>query len=317
MKPNITVYGVLFVVGLLMAYYASQDSGEPAPSGQRWLNLRAADLHTIKYQEDGRLSLLIDRYQPGLFWAVHQQEGKDSTEFKVRSHITELAHSWAKLRALRVVGSAENIDLSEYELDDDKQKLSLLFGDQELAFIIGRRGFQSQENFVLDKQRNQVILISRQDIQPFQNALNELYERDIVTVEMDTIEQITLESESKQIVFRNQGNSSGSDIKWVADAESGADEELASAWLNRVLRLQIRTYESLNEADEIDQWPQAFGLKLSRNGRVVEELTLRSTPDHEETGSSYRLKTIHTHGYVRLYDSRVETILADLEAILQ
>lgn len=312
MRPNISVYAILFFVSLIAAYFASENRADQSQPGQRWLSLNASDLKDAAYQDDKGNKLEIKRLENGSYWVFYEASGKPETEFKARDTVQEIARFWAELRALRVIGEANNLTLEEFGLQENNNILSLTFGDKEYRFLIGKQGFQTQNHFILDQQRQQVIVVARRGIQPFQNVMNELFERDILGLDLEKVEQVEVRAKEKQFLFSNKGKGSDGEINWQREDD---EEDSGSSWLNRMLRLQVRSYEGLDRVAELDQQEELLHMRFMQSGKAVEELVVRAVASETGENFEYRLKSQHTNSYVRLNDSRVETLIKDLEAM--
>ncbi|MFW7379365.1 MAG: DUF4340 domain-containing protein [Oligoflexus sp.] len=315
MKPNIRIYIILFVIGLAVSYFVSDSEQDQAQSGQKWLSLKANEFQSLRYQDNKGGILEIQRLPKTGYWASYAPNGQAPEGFKVRNTIDDLIKFWADLRVLRVIGATDEVQLEDYDLAESEHTLQLQFGENNFRYIVGKKGFQSQDHFILDQQKNQVLMISRRGLQALQNAKNELYERDILVVDLEKIDRIEVEGKDKKLVFKGLGKGSGQELRWIREGLESEDDETASSWMNRMLRLQIRAYEDHTENTRFDDLESVLHFRFFDKDKQLEEMQIRSTISSDEQKREYRLKSENTYGYVRLYDSRLETLINDFEAM--
>jgi hypothetical protein len=315
MKPNISTYSVLFFIGLILAYYASSDSKSHRSYGQQWLSLDKTTFKQLTYEEEGGKSVNIEPQGDKLFWVTFQAKADSETQqFRADDTMDQLLEDWTRLGVVKALGSSENLKLEDFALGTDAKLLILEFADQKYVFEVGKRSFQSPNVFMLDKKKNEVILVKQSLLNPLQKPRADLFERNIHDLELDTIDRIEVSNDDKQITLVPHEMKPG-ERKWVRAEDK--EDEAADNWLGRILDLRARNYKPLHETQSTDQQPLKLRIEFYRGEDIVEKFTIREVLSATDGGDiAYYLKSRHTGGYVELYRNRIDTLLQDFSGVL-
>lgn len=309
MKSSIGSYVILFLLGLGFAYWADMDPSISSDSEALWENALAKDFTGLKFETENSESLKVDKVGDGAYWAV--ENTKDAQEFKVRKDFSRVIEFWSKLKVRRVVGSASEVNLEDFGLSESAKKLTLIYGEKNFKYLVGKQAFQSQQYFILDKARDQVALIDRAGVQALEAPKSQIFERDFFAVKLEDIDEIKISMSDKELFLQTKGRGADGKLIWARKDEES--NQSLSNWLDRVSSLQIKSYIPLAEKDSKASLPVSLSIEFFKDSKKIESLVIKSLQTQK---SSYVLRSELSYGYFKTIDVRIEGLLKDLEGLL-
>lgn len=172
-------------------------------------------------------------------WVTLSTPGKAPEEFLSGPRTRDIFFALSPIWANRVLGKISKKKQLDYGLDENARSLQIQTregGGQ--SFLIGKRGFQSSDYFVLDKAKDRVFLWSRETIDllsdPARMALKDLAFFNPEGLNRFMIFAATEAKPSRVLVKSSK--------LWSEDGRSIALDEPLLDWMEKVSRLAIKGY---------------------------------------------------------------------------
>ncbi|MES2745970.1 MAG: DUF4340 domain-containing protein [Bdellovibrionota bacterium] len=128
--------------------------------GQAWAEFPLASLKTLEFQSPGR-QVTIEPLGANAAW-ITQSDDKGPQIFLGGERVRDLWFSLSPLWATKSLGKVRENKAGEYGLTEANRVFRIVRSEGPTReFVIGSRGFQSSDYFVLDKAQDKVFLWNR------------------------------------------------------------------------------------------------------------------------------------------------------------
>ena len=335
MRLNILPYLTVFLISLLVTYFATMPSAKD-DKGIDFIKINPEAVEKIQFEKEN-LSILGTRLSAGGFWIKHvatkeskqkKSDGEDkvqepvTTEFKANEKIIDLLAMFSPLRAIRVLGDISEFEASEFGFtENDKPGVLTIThsGGKSFSLKIGKRSYSSSNFYVLDQKSSKIILINARKIQDLERAKSRMYERKVFDVDLDDVDQATIKVGTSEIFLdHTTRDSKGKKIWKVKDIED--DNRNFNIWRDKISKLSLVRFASEEERTQIKSTSKPFlSLQLMNGAKPIETLELirvKSTENSEEK-VNYWIKSGFLGMAALLNKSRAETIEKGIESLVK
>jgi len=256
---------------------------------------------------------------------AEDEEAEEEPKFEIEVEETEshfigndqAAELWndlAPLYAMRELVVDEDTDTEVFGLEEPTATIVVARGDKEHELTVGAETYGSKDLYV--GYAGRVFLVDNKTLQPLEFAAQRLVERSLHPVSEKDAESLELEwADGTQRTWTHEERApqeEGARPKqvWVADDTPDEADEAAATWIDKLLRLRLRTY--LDEEEE-----QALTFS------PVFEVTLKDSDDEawrievfeaeSEGQTNWYARTDYNRSVVLLTESLARGVAEDLD----
>lgn len=246
MGKDFLVYTLLLAAGLGTAYYASLPE-EASSNEVSWIKIDPKVVTSLSFQGEGKVVEVTKHEEGGGHWVSYKEgksdgKEKEGVEFKANEKVKEFLDWFNPLLAKRDVGLAKDLDLKEFELEEDKGHVSLRSGNKELlALQLGKRAYGSRDYFVLDKARKRVLLVSGGAFETITMANSRMMETNFFPYDLGDLSKVELQvGETTKVLDQSQRNAAGQKI-WTDPGKEG-EKAAYKNLVTKIGKLQVLSY---------------------------------------------------------------------------
>jgi hypothetical protein len=318
MKKEFSAYGVILVLALVLAWWASLPQSTKDASRQAVLSIDSSRITTLKYTSE-ELSYVASKGAQGQWWVETEKAGVKE-RFLAAKKLTELLEQFSPLEAIRTVGVVKDENREEYGLKDSKKKIILLdgTGGEVLTLQLGKQAYGSRNVFTLESIKNQVVLLGGELIGDLERPDLKLYERSITNVIFEELKSATLKYKSKSRQFIRQKRDDKGVLLWTRDSADGAVVQPAKSWFDRIDRVRVVSYISDVELSALEKAEPVFELELVATSAAQDKLVVKKLPfkDEKSPAGEYFVFSEFLKTWAKVGATRMEPIEKDLASVV-
>jgi hypothetical protein len=288
--------------------------------GKEWISVSKEALKKIFYtDENGTVELSKDSKIPDAFWINSEEKKKEGPNdvtvkdrYLVGERIKEVLAELTPFRVEKQIGEAGKVNLADFGLDKPTGALEVHYGDGKVfTLLMGKRSFQSPTVFVLDKDKNLVLLVQRKLMSMLEKPKSRMAMSKPFSFDEDDVARVYVNQDGKEWRFfrKNQG----ADKVWYPEAKDKASEAFRN-WIDKVLKLRVEGYPQDSELDALQKLTPKFKLDLKSERTDLDTWSIL-----EESGTTprYWLKADKLPVPVLIDATKVPVLLNDMKAFLQ
>lgn len=320
MKVKILPYIVFFLASLAFAWYASKPTSESDAAGKEWLSLNRASIQKISYSDEtSKVTVTKDAGAFDAFWIDSTEKKKEGDkEVEVKEHylvgerLNELLTSLTPFRAEKLIGEAGKVNLADFGLDKPTGTFEVQYGEgKTFSLSIGKRSFQSPHVFVLDKEKNMVLLVERKVMSMLEKPKARMaLVKPFTFAEADLAQaQLSVDKKSETFTRKQQAENKN----WFAEGKKDAPSEAFRNWLDKLLKLRVEGYPDEVQKAALAKLEPKFTLQLKSDREQLDTWSILEDPG---TPSKYWLKTMKLPVPVLIDATKVPVLLNDLKALV-
>lgn len=320
MRVKIIPYVAFFIASLAFAWFASRPTVNSEIVGKEWISISKEALKKIVYtDENGTVELIKDGTVPNAFWINSEEKRKEGPNdvtvkdrYLVGDRIKEVLAEITPFRVEKQIGEAGKVNLADFGLDKPTGTFEIHYGEGKVfTLLMGKRSFQSPTVFVLDKDKNLVLLVQRKLMSMLEKPKARMAMSKPYNFAEDDVARVYVHQDGKEWRFfrKNQGT----EKIWYPEAKDKASEAFRN-WIDKVLKLRVEGYPEDAELEALGKLTPKFKLDLKS-----ERADLDSWSILEETGTTtrYWLKAGQLPVPVLIDATKVPVLLNDMKAFLQ
>ena len=330
MREKFLLNGLILTAALGLAYYASVPAGKNETGTQDWITIDESTLAEIKYLAPDRSvsAKPMAQGQVGSWWIQFKSTAKAQTAdaksptetidegFKADDSLKELLKSFQPLNAIRVLGDSEKLDLKEFGMADQPDRLVFVTKDaKNIEFVLGKKSYGSANQFMLDSSRKKVILAQGAYIENLKNATGRMQERRLSTLRVDEVKKLLIQRNDSKWQWDHTKKDSKGNLTWRDDSEGAEAKPSYATWQDKLLRLRVLRYAKEDEINTIKRTQPILSLEYNDGTKAIETLFVYKTSP-ADSPAQYWLKTGFLNSYVDVGSPKIEALLKDLTEIL-
>jgi hypothetical protein len=222
------------------------------------------------------------------------------------------------MQVLRVVGEVKNLD--EFGLAEPEGTFGIKVSDgKSFEFKVGKKGFGTQNLYLLDTAKKSVILVEGGAIDALRRARARLYERRLTAQKFEELTALVVSTpgasedaastKSRRIQALKKDEKGES--QWGDEGAKATPKASYKSWIDKVERLRLTSFAKASDEEELKSAKTLFEIALYAGEKMVDKIVIKrgTSPDYWVTS-----EFLGTHG--RLGAGRVEPIEKDLETVL-
>lgn len=344
MVKDITLYSVLLLAALGLAFATSERKDDVKALSKVWFSTDAEQIEKVVYRDDKTdTTVTMTPIEAGGtkgkdFWFKYvgpednsgairvaklkaNRAGKkfdpkafvpkqETVAFKANSAIEFFVEFLTRLKALRVIGKKADLDLASYGLSEDNPSMTITTKDgKTLTLKVGAKSYGSDKVYALDTATDDVILISHFQVRKIKDPRKRLFENKVINVDFDEVKTATatVGKTSKSFVMR--GKTPNATKYWYPAGTSTARSEGMSGWMFDLRRVQVAHYATREERLKIESLPVVFTLQFDRGLPSAESVTLRQGVDEKTKKPVFWVKSKFLTTYAKAKTHQVEKML--------
>jgi hypothetical protein len=320
MRVKIIPYVAFFIASLAFAWFASRPTVNSEIVGKEWISVSKEALKKIVYtDENGTVELSKDSKIPDAFWINSEEkktEGPNDVRVKDRylvgDRIKEVLAELTPFRVEKQIGEAGKVNLADFGLDKPTGTFEVHYGDGKVfTLLMGKRSFQSPTVFVLDKDKNLVLLVQRKLMSMLEKPKSRMAMSKPFSFAEDNVARVYVNQDNKEWRFFRKKQ--GVEQVWYPEAKDKPTEAFRN-WIDKVLKLRVEGYPQDSELEALQKLTPKFKLDL-KSERV--DLDTWSVLEESGTTPRYWLKTDKLPVPVLIDATKVPVLLNDMKAFLQ
>lgn len=320
MRVKILPYALFFLASLAFAWYASRPTLQSESSGKEWLSLSKESIKKIVYtDETSSVTVSKDAKVPDAYWIDSVEQRKEGPNdvsvkdhFLVGERITELFAELTPFRIEKQIGEAGKVNLADFGLDKPTGTFEVEYGEgKALKLLMGKRSFQSSTVFVLDKDKNLVLLVQRKLMSMLEKPKARMAMTKPFSFAETDVTQVNVLTDGKEAKFfqRAQGNSK----LWYPEAKDTPAEAFRN-WIDKVLKLRVEGYPDDTQKETLSKLTPRFALALKGERKDLDTWSILEEPG---TPVKFWLKAGKLPVPVLIDATKVPVLLNDMKAFLQ
>jgi hypothetical protein len=320
MRVKIIPYVAFFIASLAFAWFASRPTVNSETMGKEWISISKESLKKIVLtDENGTVELVKDAAVPNAFWINSEEKKKEGPNdvtvrdrYLVGDRIKEVLAELTPFRVEKQIGEAGKVKLADFGLDKPTGSFEIHYGDGKVfTLLMGKRSFQSPTVFVLDKDKNLVLLVQRKLISMLEKPKARMAMSKPFSFAEDDVARVYVHQDGKEWRFfrKNQGV----EKVWYPEAKDKASEAFRN-WIDKILKLRVEGYPQDAELEALNKLTPKFKLDLKSERDDLDSWSIL-----EEAGTSprYWLKAGQLPVPVLIDATKVPVLLNDMKAFLQ
>ncbi|HTR54782.1 MAG TPA: DUF4340 domain-containing protein [Kofleriaceae bacterium] len=185
---------------------------------------------------------------------VEEEEvSRKTKEFPLGEPGDTLIKNFAAARALRDLGTLDDKQRADYELDKPKATLTVTFKDGARTFDIGGAVFGGQDKYALDKTSGHAYVLSRDLVSGLEIGESSLHLTDARGFEATKIDRVTIESNgrSKVAMRLETTGDDGKEVKTWADVDVKKGNQTLANFIDSLNRLTPTEYAADMKASDM------------------------------------------------------------------
>lgn len=341
MLKNIALYSVLLLVALVAAFFTSERKDDVKNLSKVWFSTDAEQIKEVVYRNDktNTTVTLKPLNKSGKdYWFTYvgpednsgairvaklkaKKAGKpfdptkfvpkqETMDFKANNAIEFFIEFVSRLKALRVIGPKDKLDLASYGLTPDNPVMTIATKDgKTLKLQVGAKSYGSDKVYALDLSSNEVILISNFQVRKIKDPRKRLFENRVVDLNFDEVKTATATVGKVSKSFEMKGKTPTSTKFWFPAGTSTARSEDMSAWMYDLRRLQVTAYASQEQRLQIESMPIVFTLTFDKGMATEETVVLRKTTNSASKKPVFWVKSKFLTTYAKAKTHQVEKML--------
>lgn len=317
MRVKILPYVAFFVASLAFAWFASRPTLQTETMGKEWISFSKQSISKIIYtDENATVEISKDPNVPEAFWIESIEKPKEGTPIKDRYLVSERFNEvMAELSPFRVdkqIGEASKVNLADFGLDKPTGTFEVQYGEGKVfTLLMGKRSFQSPTVFVLDKEKNLVLLVQRKVMSMLEKPKTRLGMSKPFTFAENDVARVYVTVDGKTSKFFRK--SQGTEQIWYPEAKDTASEAFRN-WIDKVLKLRVEGYPQDEQKEALGKLPVKASFELKSDRADLDTWSII-----EEPGATprYWLKAGKLPVPVLIDATKVPVLLNDMKAFLQ
>lgn len=347
MLKNIALYSGLLLVALVMAFFTSERKNDVKNLSKVWFSSDAAQIEKVVYRYDKTDTTVtmtpMDKSGKD-FWFTYvgpednsgairvaklkaSRAGKpfdpkafvpkqETRSFKANSAIEFFVEFVTRLKALRVIGKKDKLDLESYGLTAENPVMTITTKDgKSLKLQIGAKSYGSDKVYALDLATDEVILVSNFQIRKIQDPRKRLFENKVINLDFDEVKTATAIVGDTTKSFEMKGKTPTATKYWYPAGTSTKRSEDMSAWMYDLRRVQITEYASQEQRLQLESLPKVFTLLFDRGLPSEESVIVRRTVDPKTKKPVFWIKSKFLTTYAKAKTHQVEKMLRTMAKI--
>jgi len=320
MRVKILPYVAFFVASLAFAWFASRPTVQSESMGKEWISISKEDLKKIVYtDENGTVELSKDTTVSDAFWIDSEEKRKEGPNdvsvkdrYLVGERIKELLAEIKPFRVEKQIGDAGKVNLADFGLDKPTGTFEVQYGDgKAFTLLMGKRSFQSPTVFVLDKDKNLVLLVQRKVMSMLEKPKARMAMSKPFNFVEDDVARVYVKQDGKEWRFFRK--TQGANKIWYPEAKDTATEAFRN-WIDKILKLRVEGYPQDDQKEALSKLSPKFTLDLLSDRADLDTWSILEEPG---TPVRYWLKTGKLPVPVLIDATKLPVLLNDMKAFLQ
>lgn len=267
-----SILAVLLAGALLWAYLLSHPDKEAATHSGRTVTVWDAPVREIGqlYYRNGKSHLTLSpvwkegEERPSIWissWrepkkgAVEepaQQPPIKKTNFKGNEASFKLLQSLANLRAVRRVGSMEQLNGKEFGLPEPKKIIELTMegGQSPLKLEIGSYNFSKSMRYILETRDNRIYLLRSSLLRPLNRVKTALLDKKLFPFPVEEAEKIIVKKSGVEKTLWRLKQMEKASAAWGEKPDAEMDISVMWTFVNSLKNLKVVSYLEENELPE-------------------------------------------------------------------
>ncbi len=327
MIKNFLLYGLLLVLSFAASYFVSVPNKDSASYGVNWTNVVREKVRRVEYRSEGVTVFAEREGRSDQFWVQSEElelstpspskvdakvgaGQRKVTRFRPSKKFQDFLTSFEPLKAIRVVGGVDQLTLSDFGLEKDGQVFKI---DDILHWRIGTRGYGTNNYYVLDLLKEQVILVAGGSLDDFMKASSRLFERSLLSIDLDEVDSLIMDAATKQKAINHKIREPGGALGW---SDPGADKTKTAykTWISKIEKLSALSYADPAKAAELREIPFFLKIDFRKGAAVSEYLEFRKVG--KGAALQYWAFSSYLDAFVEVATARMDTIEKDIPSIL-
>jgi hypothetical protein len=328
-RNNLFIHGLILIVALGLAYYASTPASQSSESGENWISIDEDAIKEFSYKNATRLTRIsrIDGTEDylveiSLLGKQDAEKAAEPEQFKANDNIKPFLSSFRPLRVNRVIGDADKIDLKEFGLKDSQDALTFEMKDgKKFDFVIGKKNYGESNFFLLDQNRKKVILLSGIHLNNIMNAKDRFFERRITAVSAAEAKKAVIIYENNTYKWDNTRKDEKGAPQWRNDQPDSKPNPSYKTWLEKLSRVPVMRFADKKKSAQLANLKPLLQVALQDDAKEIESISIYAETAEPgtagEENSSFWIKTNYTRGFVATTPDRIPPLLKDLKDIIK
>lgn len=355
MRFNFSVYAIFLVIAGAWAWWASLPRQDGNAEVDRWISIVPASVEEVTMStKEEQVAIKLDG-SSGQYWVDYSREvpavtpppastpaantevkptptpapTRENERFLASDKLKEMMDEFNPLEALRVIGKVSGDALEEFGLKTPEGSVRIVEkGGNAHEFRVGKKAFGTQNVYLLDVARGEVILVDGMAVDTIRRARARLYERRLTAAVYDELSGADVSvpgvdnAAARVRKMRVAKKDEQGELVWTDDGGKGEAKPSYKTWLSKLERLRLTSFAKAEDEALVKAARVVFEVTLYAKGAEVDRLTfLKSAAqpgaaDPESAKDTYWVRSGLIKVPARLSADRVDPVEKDLATIL-
>jgi len=254
-----------------------------------------------------------DAGRPGANREGASREPETTTEreiYRASSVFDRFLDDISPLRARRKLPEPDEQRRRAYGFDGETKKLVVTAADDSHTFTIGNHTYGRQHIYLRDEASGDYFVVEAGVIGPFKFDETRLKEQRVMAEGEKQLTSVAVSSDGRSVELFRHNRDDPSAAYWSFGEDAKTREETAQAWIDKLLRVQIKRYVDAERPDDLQ--PRLVVRLEPTDGETTSiEFFERET----DQGTEYFARSDYTKMPVELKRSSASTLIADLPTL--
>jgi hypothetical protein len=228
--------------------------------------------------------------------------------FLASSKFKDITAALAPFTAIRVIGTIDEKQRAEFGFTGDMKsfEVSAVDGAKLLALDVGKSLYGSRNVYVLNRQDQNVYLVSGDWLADFEKPELRFYERALTSIPSEEIQAAVVSHSGKERRFTHTKREATGDLIWTPEDNQDAAVGVAGIWFAKFEQLKAALYATEEREKDLAAQPVLFEVDLTGLGAVADKIQIRKVVHAGQV--EYWATSAFLGGHVKVASTRAESL---------
>lgn len=321
MKRDFFVYCVLLVIGLIGVYYVNINKDVvDNPNNIQWFDIGTKLINKILYNSKSfDIEVQVIPNNKDYFFIYKNLQANFNKYFKANKAFENFIKFFNPLYVIRKIGIiTDEAQLKDYGINENSPILSVITNKRTLKLKIGKYAYGTSNLYVMDLDRQEVVLINGMYISQLEQSNVFYFETNLTDLDLKSIDIISIITPDFQKDIKRVTNTSETQqVSWADVSNDTVVKVSYGTWINKLLKLRITEYINDNTIKaKLDKQNRIMQLAFKQNAQIKEQVeVVQEVSDNKQV--KYYIYTTFLGYWVLVEHNKIENLVKELNLVFK